>query len=402
MFEDDIYELIAGALNGELNDEEQRALQQWLDAAGENQRLFDRTREIHFQARALYPAAGPDVEQALLAVKRGRRRQPAWRPLVPCAAAAVLLLLAGGGWWYHASRQAGEAVAPRSFESVAAPGYARALLRQEEGGEFALGELRGDTLLSSLDGVTVAANEHHVLTYSVADDAPEAEEARIDELIVPRGGEFRLTLPDGTSVTLNASSRLSFPRRFAGDERRVRLEGEAFFDVTRDTARPFIVETGRAEVKVLGTRFNVAAYPDNAAGHATLVEGRVEVRVPGQPVIELLPGEQAYRSGGAWEKRPVDAGQYTSWMKGKFLFKDTELEEIARQLSRWYDVDISFADERLKAIRFTGGIVRYSPVEELIRLIEATSEARFRVEGKRLVIDRNAKPEGTKRPPGLT
>jgi ferric-dicitrate binding protein FerR (iron transport regulator) len=399
MMEDHIDELIAGALNGELNDEEQRALRQWLDAAGENRRLFDRARDLHLRARALYPASEPDVERALLAVKR-RRHHRAWRPLAR-GAAAVLLLLAGGGWWYHATRQAGDAVATRSFESVAVPGHARALLRQEGGGEHALGEPRGDTLLSTLDGVTVAASEDHLLTYSDTGVAPGTGEARIDELIVPRGGEFRLVLPDGTGVTLNASSRLAFPRRFAGNERRVRLEGEAFFDVTRDTARPFIVETALAEVKVLGTRFNVAAYPDNATRHVTLLEGRVETRVPGQPSIGLLPGEQAYHSGGTWEKRAVDAGQYTSWMKGKFLFKDTELEEIARQLSRWYDVDITFSDERLKAIRFTGGIVRYNPVEELIRLIEATSEARFRVEGKRLVIDRNAKPEGTKRPPGL-
>ncbi|MDR1415751.1 MAG: DUF4974 domain-containing protein, partial [Odoribacteraceae bacterium] len=194
--------------------------------------------------------------------------------------------------------------------------------------------------------------------------------------------------PDGTSVTLNAASRLVFPRRFAAGERRVRLEGEAFFDVSPDASRPFIVEAEGLVVRVSGTRFNVSAYPGNAVRHATLVEGRVEVSGDGFSPVGLLPGEQLYRSGEAWEKREVDANLFISWLKGKFLFRDTELEEIARQLSRWYDVDVAFEDEGLKRIRFTGGVVRYDPLEELIRAIEATSNARFRVEGERLMIYR--------------
>jgi ferric-dicitrate binding protein FerR (iron transport regulator) len=386
--EEYIYGLIAGALNGELDEGERQSLQQWLDADEEHQRLFARMQSIHARARALYPARATDVERALREVKRERRARV--RTRIAWYAAAVVLV-SGAGWWF-ANHRAAERVDPRAFEQVSAPGRPRAVLRQEGEREIALGETLGDTLLSSLGGVTVSAGEERSLTYSIHAGVTPDDTPRVDELIVPRGGEFRLELSDGSIVTLNAESRLVFPRRFTGDERRVRLEGEAFFEVTGDASRPFVVETGEMEVRVLGTSFNVSAYPDEATRHATLVAGSVEVHVPGQSPIALSPGEQARGREGAWEKRAVDVQRYISWMTGKFSFKDTGLEEIARQLSRWYDVEIHFADERPRTIRFTGGIVRYHPLEELIRMIEDTSDARFRVEGERLVIDYLANP----------
>ncbi|MDR2130592.1 MAG: DUF4974 domain-containing protein [Odoribacteraceae bacterium] len=386
MTEDHVYELMAGALNDELNAAEEERLRRWLAAAGEHASLFDRLREIHLRARAARPSLEPDVERALRAVKRGKRR-PRWGGFSRYA--ALLLLALGAGWWFHVARRGDPPVAPRSFETVAVPGHTRALLKRGDGDEMALGELPADTLLACREGVTIATDKDHLLTYSAVTPAGGAGEVKVDELIVPRGGEFQLVLPDGTAVTLNATSRLLFPPRFTGGERRVQLAGEACFDVARDPARPFIVETPGMEVKALGTRFNVVAYPDSEEQHATLVEGKVEVRSPGRAPVALLPGEQLYRSGETWEKRTVDVNLYLSWMKGKFMFRDAGLEEIARQLSRWYDVEIFFADEALKKIRFTGGIVRYDPVEFLIRMIESTSEARFRVEGKSLIIEKN-------------
>ena len=198
-----------------------------------------------------------------------------------------------------------------------------------------------------------------------------------NQLIVPRGGEYRITLSDGTRVWLNAASVLTFPPVFAGNERKVRLVGEAFFEVTPDTARPFIVATARMDIKVLGTSFNVSVYEDEETVHTTLVKGSVEVQPVQQEAIMLKPGEQACLAGNRMTAKAVNTSQFTSWIDGKFMFCNTALEEISKQISRWYDVDIFFSSEQVKTICFTGAILRFEPLEELIRMIENTSNVRF-------------------------
>ena len=179
---------------------------------------------------------------------------------------------------------------------------------------------------------------------------------------------------------------MTFPPYFTGAERRVTLSGEAFFDVAHDDKKPFIVETARMDVKVLGTRFNVNAYEDNEVVSATLVNGSVEVFSGEQQTIRLAPGEQAYGKESELEKREVNVRLYTSWIDGKFMFNNTELEEIAKQISRWYDVQIFFSNENVKKVRFTGAIMKFKPLEDLIRMIEKTSQVRFSVKNKTIVI----------------
>ena len=171
-----------------------------------------------------------------------------------------------------------------------------------------------------------------------------------------------------------------------GKERRVVLSGEAFFDVAHDAERPFIVETSRMNVKVLGTRFNVNDYVDNEEVSTTLVNGSVEIASGDQQTFRLVPGEQASGKANELEKREVNVRLYTSWIDGKFLFNNTELEEIAKQISRWYDVEIFFSNENVKKVRFTGAIVKFKPLDDLVRMIESTSQVRFSVKGKTIVI----------------
>ena len=213
-----------------------------------------------------------------------------------------------------------------------------------------------------------------------------SREERKNELIVPRGGEYQIVLADGTRVWLNSATKLIFPQNFTGKERRVMLSGEAFFDVARDESKPFIVETSRMDVKVLGTRFNVNAYTDNEVVSTTLVDGSVEVASGTQKPITLVPGEQAYGEAGELEKREVNIRLYTSWIDGRFMFNNVELEEIVKQISRWYDVEIFFTNENVKRTRFTGGMVKFKPLDDLIRMIESTSPVRFSVKGKTIVI----------------
>lgn len=195
-----------------------------------------------------------------------------------------------------------------------------------------------------------------------------------------------MVLEDGSIVWLNSASTLEIPERFAAGERRVRLVGEAYFKVKKDSSRPFYVATERVDVRVLGTEFNVSAYEEDRGVATTLVNGSVRVDARGGESVVLEPGQQALTTGGGIEVQDVDVSYVTSWVNGKFSFDNSRLENIARQVSRWYDVKIFFANESVKKIRFTGGMVKFKPLDDLIRMIESTSPVRFSVKGKTIVI----------------
>ena len=242
------------------------------------------------------------------------------------------------------------------------------------------------SLIAHEANVRIEMDSNHLLRYSSYDSIGITDANKNNELIIPKGGEYQVVLADGTKVWLNSASRLIYPQSFMGKERRVVLSGEAFFDVAHDAERPFIVETSRMNVKVLGTRFNVNDYDDNEEVSTTLVNGSVEIFSGGQQAFRLVPGEQAYGKENELEKREVNVRLYTSWIDGKFLFNNTELEEIAKQISRWYDVEIFFSSENVKKVRFTGAIVKFKPLDDLVRMIESTSQVRFSVKGKTIVI----------------
>ena len=164
------------------------------------------------------------------------------------------------------------------------------------------------------------------------------------------------------------------------------LSGEAFFDVARDESKPFIVETSRMDVKVLGTRFNVNAYTDNEVVSTTLVDGSVEVASGTQKPITLVPGEQAYGEAGELEKREVNIRLYTSWIDGRFMFNNVELEEIVKQISRWYDVDVVYEDESVKNYLFGCNFNRHVTVTPLLELFQSTGTVRFEVVGKKIIV----------------
>lgn len=382
--DDRIYELISNKLNGELNPGEEQEFEAWLSEDEKHAEVFDEMRRLQHQVKLLRRRFEPDVENSLAGLKRLRGRRlviGAWK----YAAMFVLPLGIALALWVGLGND-GEELTHREFSSVAMPGAERAVLRLFDGNTVLLDSMRANVLIAGTTDVQVLVDSNRLLRYSMNDTTVGAREMRDNELIVPRGGEYQIVLADGTRVWLNSNSKLIFPPYFTGAERRVVLSGEAFFDVARDEAKPFIVETSRMDVKVLGTRFNVNAYADNDVSYTTLVNGCVEIVSNGQEPIVLKPGEQAYGNADELEKREVNVRMFTSWMDGKFMFNNTELEEIAKQISRWYDVDIIFSNESVKKIRFTGAMVKFKPLGDLIRMLEKTSQVRFSVKGKNIVI----------------
>ena len=225
------------------------------------------------------------------------------------------------------------------------------------------------------DAVTIRRDSIEGLVYEVSGQKNRAAE-RFNILEVPVAAEYQLRLSDGTVVYLNSDSRLKYPEVFTGNERKVYLEGEAYFEVAKDKEHPFKVTAQGVEVNVLGTHFNVNAYPERTDVVTTLVEGKVRVG-RGTRQIVLVPGEQAAASAESLNVKKVDVREYIAWKDGLFVFSRMSLEEIMRQVYRWYGVETVFSDETVRAVTFTGVIDKSMPLEELFKVIETVVDVRF-------------------------
>ena len=382
--DDRIYELISGKLDDHLSPMEEAELSSWLAEDVGHEEVYAEIKKIRDQVKLLHRDFTPDTENVLKRVKRGRGRSIGFRYWWKYAALFILPLGVALILWQGMKNESVEV--HRQFSAVSRPGGERAILKLYDGKTIMLDSTMKSSLIAHEANVRIEMDSNHLLRYSSYDSIGITDANKNNELIIPKGGEYQVVLADGTKVWLNSASRLIYPQSFMGKERRVVLSGEAFFDVAHDAERPFIVETSRMNVKVLGTRFNVNDYDDNEEVSTTLVNGSVEIFSGGQQAFRLVPGEQAYGKENELEKREVNVRLYTSWIDGKFLFNNTELEEIAKQISRWYDVEIFFSSENVKKVRFTGAIVKFKPLDDLVRMIESTSQVRFSVKGKTIVI----------------
>lgn len=187
------------------------------------------------------------------------------------------------------------------------------------------------------------------------------------ELSTPKGRTYELILSDGTHVWLNADSKISFPKKFSGNERLITLEGEAFFDVAKDKGRPFIVKTLRQEVEVLGTKFNIKAYEEDFSTTTTLLEGSVKINTEKESVY-LTPNEQSIVKNGQLTRRHVLTDQYVGWRANKFVFYETELRDAILGMGRWYNFEVVNMD-KLPAIHIYGTISRSKKLSEVMQIM---------------------------------
>lgn len=202
------------------------------------------------------------------------------------------------------------------------------------------------------------------------------------------GGEYQLVLEDGTKVFLNAESKLKYPVVFGEGVRKVKLEGEAYFEVAKDAERPFIVEMDKVAVKVYGTKFNVNAYPGNDV-KTVLEEGSIGIQIFGNEQV-LLPGEMAVYEMGSKELtvKKVDTKIYTSWKDGLFKFEEERLEDIMITLSRWYGVEVFYYNNSLRDELFSGDLKRYGSIEEHLKMLELTTNIVFEIKGNNVFVGR--------------
>ena len=202
---------------------------------------------------------------------------------------------------------------------------------------------------------------------------------------MPRGGEYALQLSDSTKIWVNSESELRYPETFGADVRVVDLKGEAYFSVTKDSVRPFIVRTGGMELRVLGTEFNVNAYEDGDGLVTTLVSGKVALRA-GNASLMLEPGEQAVLSVDGFSKELVNVQRVVAWKDGVVAFEDERLEDLMDKLSRWYDVQVFYQNADLQDVRITGYIDRYKDIQILLDKLEMLDLAEFEVRGRTITV----------------
>lgn len=214
-------------------------------------------------------------------------------------------------------------------------------------------------------------------------------------LTTPRGGTYRVRLPDHSMVWLNAASNLTYniSDKKGQKVRYVKLKGEAYFQVAKNKRLPFVVATNKQEVTVLGTHFNINSYADENIEKTTLLEGSVRIELTESSETELgdrtsflKPGQEAVNSGKRIEVRQGDPALAVSWTEGDFLFKAESLEEIMKKVGRWYDVEVEYEDPKLKNNKFSGGISKYEKVSKVLCMLELAGQVKFEINGRKIKV----------------
>ena len=297
-------------------------------------------------------------------------------------AAAILLLLGSTIAYYLMQQPDTKMYYDDVFVTAVKPGERKAYLIKHNGEEITL---KNEAQTIHERGTSIQADSAG-LNYTVMDTIPVQEEL-YNTLIVPRGGEYNLTLADGTKVWLNADSELRYPVRFTRDTREVTVIGEAYFDVQKQNGRPFIVKTRLGNITVLGTQFNVTSYPEKEQLITTLVSGKVACKLPNGENIILAPDQQlTVDKNGTAEIKKVNTLYYTSWKDGMFLFENMKLEEIMDQLARWYDIHVFYSSENVKNLHFSGDLSRFKNIDTFIEMFEKSSDAKLTLKGQTLII----------------
>lgn len=300
------------------------------------------------------------------------------------AAAALLVLCLGAGLYIYRQGAYTSSLEEKAVKNHIRPGKNNAILRLANGSAIALtGAANGQ--LARESGIEINKTADGQLVYKVLNKKETASKQN-NSIETPKGGQYQVTLPDGTNIWLNAASKLSYPVSFAGQQNRtVELTGEAYFEVAKDKAHPFIVKNGQQQIRVLGTHFNISSYADDGAVRTTLLEGSVEVSSAGSRSI-LKPGQESMIKDRQITVAQANIDAVMAWKNAMFIFDHDRLESIMRKISRWYDVDIVYQDPELKQETFSGGISRFEQVSDVLKKLSLTRAVRFDIEGRRIFV----------------
>lgn len=310
-------------------------------------------------------------------------------------AAAVFILISSGIWWFSTPVSLPEQkiavvtkVAPHVKAADAVPGGNKAMLTLADGTQITLDDMSNGKIASQSGiSITKAADGQLIYTSSGSNhEERHLAESQINTISTPKGGQYQINLPDGSKVWLNAASTLKFPAIFSGNERKVELNGEAYFEIrpltNKEGRQPFKVITREGgknqEVEVLGTHFNINAYGNEKFMKTTLLEGSVKVTNLNISDSDILrPGQQAILKGSQMKIASVDLDEVMAWKHGNFRFNNLRLVDIMKQLERWYDVEVDYA--HLPETRYQGFISKNVTLSQVLDMLELTGSLKFRI-----------------------
>ena len=376
--------LIYRKIEGKLSVVEEERFETWLKEGQEHREYYERMRRMYQQENVQDVGIGgiQDVWAVFEKRVQGQRkieRKRRWMWVMSAAAAVAIVLCCCLFVYYRANTEQKVNVAVQKI----VPGQYNAVLEMADGSTYQLGEQQYSLQEKTGNQIKVDSTLLSYLPVNKRSDV--LQDIVYNKLSVPKGGEYRIELEDGTKVWINSASRLRYPVVFSSNSREVYLEGEAYFEVQRDVDRPFIVHSGEQKVTVLGTSFGISCYASEANDYTTLVSGKVKVDFErGKQSFMLEPGMQvAYNkeSGIAIEKK-VDVAEFVAWKNGKYIFNQKRLEDILSTLSRWYDFEVFYRNEDVKEVLFSGELRRFDDFSYLLRLIERTSDVKFVIDKK--------------------
>lgn len=324
------------------------------------------------------------AEPVIQPVRRTLWRQP-W-----FAAAACMILLLGAGVYFllqqkTVSPKPPEALAAKPAPDTLAPAANKAVLILSTGKQINLDNAQAGRLATDAYAIINKSADGKLEYETMTATGGPAAEPAYNTLTTPRGGRYDLTLSDGTRVSLNAASSIRYPSAFTGKSRDVEITGEVYFEVVHDAGKPFRVSAAGQLIEDLGTRFNVNAYSDEPSLTTTLLEGSVRVSTKSRSAL-LRPGQQAViRAGRALQvNQDADLDEVMAWQRGLFTFHDADIQTVMRQLSRWYDVDISY-EGAVPQRRFSGKIYRNISAQKVADILQY-KQIHFRIEGRSIIV----------------
>lgn len=378
--------LIYRKMKGMLSEEEERVFEEWLREDEAHVLYYERLRGVFDGEMDGEGCSAEELDHAWMEferftrefrVRRRRRIVARWTRV---AAVVVFIVCVGLVWFLNDYMRHEES--DRELVSIG-------------NGKVAVLELANGSQVFLRDGVDTLREESgerivvtgRQISYK---EGKVADSISYNRLRVPRGCEYQLSLGDGTVVWVNSDSYLEYPVSFGEDKREVLLRGEAYFEVKRDTTRPFVVRTGNQRITVLGTSFGVTAYGEDSQEYTTLVSGRVRVDFQDRKEgIVLEPGTQVVRDkvNGEVLKRKVNVAEFVAWKDGKYVFYRKRLEDILNILSRWYDFEVFYVNDSAKDIVLSGEMERFDDFNQVLHLMEQASDVRFVVKDKTVLVN---------------
>lgn len=370
--------LIFDYLSGRLSEEESEKVIKWIEANEEHRLYFRKFKEdfLYMRWGVRSRLIAGDTTRLFQAISRRHR----FRMLKSIAAAVVFILCIGGGWFLYSRLNTGTPWVAVNNAPIL-PGKPQATLILSTGEKIRLDSLNGE--VNEQNGVSIQVDAGGSLSYRFVDSVKQLGEL-FNQITIPRGGEYMMQLADGTRVWLNAATEFRYPLAFRGEQRKVYLKGEAYFEVSKDSLHPFIVMADDIRVKVYGTCFNVNNY-DEGKVQTVLVEGAVGMRKQDREV-RLKPGQKGESGGEGIKISEVDPYAYVAWKEGNFVFENERLEEVMDKLARWYDIEIFYIHESSRNIRLSGDMKRYKDIQSLLYYFEQISDVKFEIKGRGVIV----------------